>query len=307
MSNLVTFYSVNTTTTEKKNIQKLKNVDCGPYLHYVTLNTSLGSYPRVIKLERCLGKNDRRLVCVENTTVPVEISVINSGTVKDVNHTSCKQVCRLKSKDCNEHEEFDSQSCKCKCKPKSQRQPCTSPSRWDNDRCQCLCPYPESTSCKIEKQIFNSSPSVCGCICKDKYFRRCSRMNKVLNTTTCLCIDTEPVSVTEKSSVDCQRKGLSGLTVIMVAIFEGIGILIIFFAAKSKKCCLKKYNSKLSSISSLERINKYSGEKHLSHLYKDENGSITMITQLNDELSYHYEIVPESKTLSRSSTNETFM
>ena len=305
MINLVTFYSVNTTTTEEKNIQNLKNVDCGPYLQYVTLNTSLGSYPRVIKLERCLGKNVRHLVCVENKTVSVEISVLNSGTVKDVNHTSCKQVCQLNSNDCNEHEEFDSQLCKCKCKPK--RQPCKSPSRWDNHRCQCLCPYPESTSCKIKKQIFNSSPSVCGCICKDKYFRRCSKMNKVLNTTTCLCMENDPVPVTEKSSVDCQRKGLSVLTVIMVAIFEGIGILIIFFAARSKKRCIKKNNTKLSGISSIKRIYKDSAKKHLSHLYKDENGSITIITQLNDELSYHYEIVPESKTLSRSSTNETFM
>lgn len=288
-------------------MQNLTNVDCGPHLHYISLNTSLGGYPRVIKLQRCLGKNVRHLACVENTIVPVEIRVLNSGIVKDVNHTSCKQVCQLNSNDCNEHEEFDSQSCKCKCKPKSQRRPCKSPSKWDNNRCQCLCPYPENTSCKIKKQIFNSSPSICGCICKDRYFQRCSRGNKVLNTTTCSCIENEPVSITEKSSVDCQRKGLSVLTVIMVAIFEGIGILIIFFAAKSKKCCIKKYNKKLSSISSLQRITKDSAEKHLSHLYKDENGSITIITQLNDELSYHYEIVPESKTLSRSSTNETFM
>ncbi|XP_057306391.1 vascular endothelial growth factor D-like [Hydractinia symbiolongicarpus] len=170
-------------------VVNLPNEECKPRKTLVAVDGDTYNYfPLMVSLHRCGGicgrdkPNFRK--CVKKESDILFLHVYNeleqrNETIKLENHTSCGCECYYDKSVCSSTQTWDTQQCKCLCNPSVTGQ-CGENYRWNPNLCQCQC----DLQC-TRKQDFNSTD--CSCTCKQKFFQRCNKRNKLVRESDCRC------------------------------------------------------------------------------------------------------------------------
>lgn len=137
-----------------------KSAACMPELQTVKLaksgDPSILYIPQCTRIERCGGCCSHSLLsCQPSETETINLQVLKTQYVggkklkyvgKEIipieKHTKCNCDCKVKAKDCNRYQEYNSSLCKCTCRNSDEEKKCykqMSTKLWDPEICACRC------------------------------------------------------------------------------------------------------------------------------------------------------------------------
>ncbi|XP_066924346.1 vascular endothelial growth factor C-like [Clytia hemisphaerica] len=159
-----------------RTVSHLPNIYCAPRKTVVRVDVPLQHYsPMMVEVNRCAGVadnvNPQLKDCVKSSSEKIRFPVRSKlnptySSYKEVeNHLSCKGRCKYDATQCKGASKWDEKQCKCIC-PSNQY--CPPHYSWNPIKCACTC----SRRCH-KRQILDLED--CTCMCKAKFFKRCSK------------------------------------------------------------------------------------------------------------------------------------
>ena len=258
--------------------RNLPSIECRSRYDYVEVHDDYKYInPLVVKLHRCSGKTDGRrgTSCQPEVTTNVSIYVLDATLqpiiTSVVNHTKCKDICVKNETSCNTHESWDISRCECKCTNATVT--CPPLFYWDRHICNCLCPHKAGNYPCGQGKVFSSE--ACGCVCKPRLYRLCSKHNQTIDPNTCTCNVGSPSTGASESSCSNNKGTVSKLIAALVIIAEAICIVVIFYLWKKYFQCKPTPDKNLCSE---ESIKEGADTPTISYMPAMENESIKPLT-----------------------------
>lgn len=173
-------------------LTSLSNQYCEARPTLVTVGEMPGDYyPMIISLNRCGGTCGKDLPthreCFNVMSDYIYLNAVNqfnmrNETLRFRNHTECGCRCIHNHTVCSETQVWDDKQCRCVCAGSNEFSECGENYIWNPRYCRCEC----DLVCNHRQDLDEKN---CSCTCKNKYYKRCSRKNKILQESDCKCID----------------------------------------------------------------------------------------------------------------------